>query len=68
MAHTIAIAPLDQALTFARRSANTGGEIIAVTAYDQDEVTGIDLTGIKTRPDEDPIDLFNRLGMRLCKS
>ncbi len=62
MTNTVKIAPLDQALTFARRSPAHGGQIIAVTAYDEDVVTGIDLTILQSAPGEDPIDLVNRLG------
>jgi 2-keto-4-pentenoate hydratase/2-oxohepta-3-ene-1,7-dioic acid hydratase in catechol pathway len=62
MTNTVKIAPLDQALTFARLSPAKGGQIIAVTAYDQDVVTGLDLSALKSSPDEDPIDLINRLG------
>ena len=62
MPNTIVIAPLNQALTFAKRSPENGGEITAVTAYEQDQVKGIDLSDLKTHSDEDPIDLVNRLG------
>jgi hypothetical protein len=62
MTNTVKIAPLDQALTFARLLPAKGGQILAVTAYDQDVVAGIDLTALKSDPSEDPIDLVNRLG------
>ena len=62
MTNTVKIAPLDQALTFARLLPAKGGQILAVTAYDQDVVAGIDLTALKSDPSEDLIDLVNRLG------
>lgn len=57
MTETIAIAPTDEALTFAR----AGEKIIAVTAYENDRVRGVDLTAL-AGPGEDAADLVNRLG------
>ena len=56
---TLEIAPLGEALTFAR----TGeGQILAVTAYREGRLTGVDLSGLAASG-EDPIDLVNRLGL-----
>ena len=51
------IAPLDQALTFAR----TSGKLIAVRAIANGRVTGTDITSLATAG-EDAIALVNRLG------
>jgi len=58
MSDTLAIAPLDEALTLARTE---DGRILAVTTYREGQVTGVDLSGL-AEPGEDPVDLFNRLG------
>ena len=59
MTSTVAIAPLDEALTFAR----TGdGRVIAVMTYTDGVVRGVDLSDLQTAPGDDPIDLINRLG------
>jgi 2-keto-4-pentenoate hydratase/2-oxohepta-3-ene-1,7-dioic acid hydratase in catechol pathway len=68
MTNTVKIAPLDQALSFARLLPAKGGQILAVTAYDQDVVSGIDLTALKSDPSQDPIDLVNRLGYEALKA
>jgi 2,4-didehydro-3-deoxy-L-rhamnonate hydrolase len=60
---TVAIAPLDEALTFAR----AGAKIIAVTAYENDRVRGVDLSTLAA-PGEDPADLVTRLGYDKLKS
>lgn len=54
---SIAIAPLDEALTFAR----AGSRTLAVTAYRNGQVRGVDVTTLMTAG-EDAIDLVNRLG------
>ena len=59
MSDSIAIAPLDAALTFAR---TLDGRILAVTRYQAGVVTGVELTALAATPSEDPIDLYNRLG------
>ena len=59
MIPAIKIAPLDEALTFARTQ---DGAIIAVTAYEEGQVSGVDLSHLKTRPEDDPIDLMVSLG------
>ena len=58
---TIAIAPPDQALTFARSGEGPNARTIAVTRYRDGVVTGIDLTPL-LRPGEDAIAAYNRLG------
>ncbi|MBI1238577.1 MAG: hypothetical protein GC199_04470 [Alphaproteobacteria bacterium] len=63
MAHAepdaIAIAPLDEALTFARTA---DGRVIAVTSYEAGRVRGIDLESLKGAPSDDAIDLLARHG------
>jgi len=58
---TIAIAPPDRALTFARSCEGSAARTIAVTRYRDGVVTGIDLTPL-FRPGEDAIAAYNRLG------
>lgn len=53
----VAIAPMDEALTFAR----AGGKTLLVTAYTHDRVQGTDLSALMV-PGEDAVDLVNRLG------
>lgn len=62
MARSVAIAPLDMALTFARTKGEAGGQVIAVRSYQDGRVKGVDLSPLKIQPSEDPIDLVNRLG------
>jgi 2-keto-4-pentenoate hydratase/2-oxohepta-3-ene-1,7-dioic acid hydratase in catechol pathway len=59
---TIAIAPLEEALTFAR-SAN---KIVVVTAYANGRIEGIDVTPLAAAG-EDAIDLVNKLGYDAIK-
>ncbi|MEI6642122.1 MAG: fumarylacetoacetate hydrolase family protein [Novosphingobium sp.] len=61
MRATIAIAPPDRALTFARSGAGADAQTIAVTRYRDGVVTGIDLTPL-LRPGEDAIAAYKRLG------
>ena len=63
MTQTVSIAPLEEALTFARSGTGDMSRILAVRSYEHGTVTGVDLTGLKVTPDEDPIDLVNRLGL-----
>ncbi|NOT39817.1 MAG: hypothetical protein HOP13_04925 [Alphaproteobacteria bacterium] len=62
----IAIAPLDQALTFARSREGSDARLIAVRACAEGRVKGIDITGLATWGD-DPISVFNRLGYERIK-
>ncbi len=62
MADAIAIAPLDEALTFARSGDGESARLIAVKGYTNGRVTGADITNLLVGPREDAIDLFNRLG------
>lgn len=59
MTHTIEIAPIAEALTFA---STRDGRIIAVTAYHDGQISGVDLSHLKSRPEDDPIDLLVSLG------
>ena len=58
---TIAIAPSDQALTFARYGEGANAQTILVTRYQNGVVTGVDLAPL-LQPGEDAIDAYNRLG------
>ena len=59
MSQSLLIAPVAEALTFARTDA---GRIIGVTAYENGRIAGVDLTALVLTPGEDAIDLVNRLG------
>lgn len=58
---TIAIAPTDKALTFARAGKGAAAQTIVVTRYEDGVVTGIDLAPLLL-PGEDAIAAYNRLG------
>jgi 2,4-diketo-3-deoxy-L-fuconate hydrolase len=58
---TIAIAPTDKALTFARAGEGAAAQTIVVTRYQDGIVTGVDLTP-QLQPGEDAIAAYNRLG------
>ena len=58
---TIAIAPSDQALTFARYGEGANAQTIVVTRYQNGVVTGLDLAPL-LQPGEDAIAAYNRLG------
>jgi len=58
---TIAIAPLDQALTFARSGDGDAAQTFAVNDYRDGVVTGVDLAPL-LQPGEDAIAAYNRLG------
>lgn len=58
---TLAIAPLDQALTFARSGDGAAAPTFAVSGYRDGVVTGVDLAPL-LRPGEDAIAAYNRLG------
>lgn len=60
MAPTIAIASLEDALTFAR---TREGRIIAVSAYENGQISGVDLTHLTLRQGDDPIDLIAARGL-----
>ncbi len=59
MTATLTIAPLDEALTFARSLA---GQTMGVLSYRDDQLTGVDLSALMLSPGEDAVDLINRLG------
>lgn len=65
---TVNIAPLDEALTFARILDGDNRRLIAVTSYSDDSVTGYDLTALLGTDPEDPIALFDELGYEELKS
>jgi len=58
---TIAIAPLDQALTFARLGEGDAAKTFVVIRYQDGVVTGVDLSPL-VRPSEDAVAAYNRLG------
>jgi len=58
---TLAIAPLDDALTFARSMDSSGTSTLAVRRYQDGTVSGVDLAPLM-QPGEDAIALYNRLG------
>ena len=58
---SLAIAPLDEALTFARYAEGSALRTLAVQRYQNGVVTGVDL-GPLLQPGEDAIGLHNRLG------
>ncbi len=62
MAAPLPIAPLDQALTFARAQGEARPRLLAIMAYHGDTVSGFDITALAKGPDDDAIDLFLRLG------
>jgi 2-keto-4-pentenoate hydratase/2-oxohepta-3-ene-1,7-dioic acid hydratase in catechol pathway len=59
---TVEIAPLAEALTFARTQTNGKPRLIAVTAYTSGQLAGIDLTTVVGNDATDPIAVFNDLG------
>lgn len=62
MTRSVDIAPLDEALTFARTKAEEGERLIAVRTYQEGQITGVDLSALQTSASEDAIDLIHRLG------
>ena len=58
---TIAIAPLDQALTFARLGEGAAAKTFVVSRYQDGVVTGVDLSPLM-KSGEDAIAAYNRLG------
>lgn len=62
MTRSVDIAPLDEALTFAQTKAQDGGRLIAVRAYQEGQIKGVDLSSLRASASEDAIDLINRLG------
>lgn len=58
---TIAIAPLDQALTFARLGEGAAAKTFVVSHYQDGLVTGVDLSPL-IKSGEDAIAAYNRLG------
>jgi 2-keto-4-pentenoate hydratase/2-oxohepta-3-ene-1,7-dioic acid hydratase in catechol pathway len=58
----IAIAPLDEALTFARIGPLERARVIAVTEYAGGTVSGVDLSALVGRPVDDPIAIVESEG------
>ena len=54
-AASVAIAPREEALTFARLESPSGPRVLAVTRYAGGEVEGVDLSALLGRPVSDPI-------------
>lgn len=61
---TIAIAPVDQALTFARLGEGAAAKTFVVSRYQDGVVTGVDLSPLM-KSGEDSIAAYNRLGYEL---
>lgn len=59
---SVAIAPLDEALSFARIAGTDGPHVLAVRDYSVGRVTAVDLSTIVGEPAHDPIALFEALG------
>jgi 2-keto-4-pentenoate hydratase/2-oxohepta-3-ene-1,7-dioic acid hydratase in catechol pathway len=68
MTRSVDIAPLDEALTFARTTSGQGERLIAVRAYQEGQLKGVDLSALQTSGSEDAIDLINRLGQDAVRS
>jgi 2-keto-4-pentenoate hydratase/2-oxohepta-3-ene-1,7-dioic acid hydratase in catechol pathway len=62
MTRSVDIAPLDEALTFAQTKAQDGERLIAVRAYQEGQIRGVDLSSLRASASEDAIDLIHRLG------
>ncbi len=62
LAAALEIAPLDEALSFARIDGPEGPRVIAVTAYDADTVQGVDLSAAVPALPADPLTLYQTLG------
>ncbi len=60
--HSIAIAPLEEALTFARIQADGGIQLLAVSKAENNEVTAVNLTKELGPEYTDPIAAFNGFG------
>jgi 2,4-didehydro-3-deoxy-L-rhamnonate hydrolase len=58
----VAIAPTDQALTFARTGTVNDARLFAVKAFNADQISVIELTEAFGTRYQDPIDLFNAVG------
>jgi 2,4-diketo-3-deoxy-L-fuconate hydrolase len=58
----IEIAPIDEALSFARYTKNNSTHLMAVLSYSNNTVSGIDLTAALSSAPTDPVDLFNEYG------
>jgi hypothetical protein len=59
---SVEIAPLDEAITFARAATEAGPRVIAVTRYTDGVVSGVDLSTLLGGPAGDPIDALREHG------
>ncbi len=67
---TMAIAPAEEALTFARANLNGEATVLLVKKYENNQLTGINvnqaiantLSNPNSHPNTDPIEIFNQLG------
>lgn len=64
----IEIAPLEEALTFARVRTDDGYRLIAVSEHAKGTVAGYDLTALLDSAPQDPISLFNAMGYEALQS
>lgn len=64
----IAIAPIDQALSFARVAGAEGPRLLAVLAYGGGAVEAVDLGAALGRPVPDPVELINELGYEALRA
>lgn len=55
---SVEIAPLDEAVTFARVRSSDGPRVLAVTRYADGRVDGVDLSALLGRPVSDPVALL----------
>jgi 2,4-didehydro-3-deoxy-L-rhamnonate hydrolase len=59
---SLAIAPPEQALTFARYRQDDGLRVLLVTRYENGRLTGFDLQQVLGTADKDPLSLYARVG------
>ncbi len=63
LAATVAIAPVDKALTFARVDVDAGHRVLLVQRYESEEIEAIDLAiALDIEEASDPIDIYQRYG------
>lgn len=64
---TLGIAPLADALTFARTRPDAGRHVLAVVRYADGAVTGVDLAALLGRPVADPIEILRSEGAQALR-
>jgi len=62
LAATVEIAPVAEALTFARVDTDGRRRVVLVERYQDDKVAAVDLSLVLARPIEDPIAVYRELG------